>query len=419
MNPQFFERSSEYVIPDVSSLHKSVIESDLDKKKTTNEKVMKSDTFTDLTLKRKEAVKDFVNSELDFHIVSSETESELNKDFWIPVRELFEQVNIWGFKRFGETVFPLEFLLFWESLTEIPTTDIEEDKMYGVSYKNLELQKQTTMMTSSIPDVVKSLSELMDKNIVIPKDYKVLTENYKGLTEEYTDSISTAYDLMKPALDLYYESISQKKTELENKFKDLQKQWARFVIEIPDVDKYDVTELTNLYNEVVSTIMNHQSQMVEKLSKEVEWLSNGQIIEEIKMLSEDAFLPVRSSNFAACKDLKSPIDCIVPAGKNLLIKTNVAIAWDNTDYYMQLLSRSGLAYKSNIVVQAGVIDVDYRQNIGVLLQNNSNVDFEVKRGDRIAQYTYIKIIKDKSTVVSEFTIPLESNRVGGFGSTGK
>lgn len=141
--------------------------------------------------------------------------------------------------------------------------------------------------------------------------------------------------------------------------------------------------------------------------------------EEILCLEENAIIPTRATTYAACKDLFSPIDCIVPAGKNLLIKTNIAIAWNDPTYYMQLLSRSGLAYKNNIVVQAGVIDFDYRKNIGVLLQNNSDNDFVVNAGDRIAQYTYIKIVNNESSsIVSEFTIPLNSNRIGGFGSTG-
>ena len=141
-------------------------------------------------------------------------------------------------------------------------------------------------------------------------------------------------------------------------------------------------------------------------------------LEEVLKLSDFGIIPTRGSDFAACNDLYSPIDCVVKAHQNLLVKLDIAIAWNDPNYYMQLLSRSGIAYKNNVVVTAGVIDFDYRKNIGVLLQNNSDSDFEIKWGDRIAQYTYIKIVKQLTTVVTEFTIPLESNRNGGFGSTG-
>ena len=48
-------------------------------------------------------------------------------------------------------------------------------------------------------------------------------------------------------------------------------------------------------------------------------------------------------------------------------------------------ARSGLAAKNSIDVGAGVIDADYRGEVKVLLFNLSDVDFEVKAGDRIAQ----------------------------------
>lgn len=144
------------------------------------------------------------------------------------------------------------------------------------------------------------------------------------------------------------------------------------------------------------------------------------IVEEIIKLDPSAFLPSKGSKFSACNDLFSPIDTVIPANSNKLIKTNLAITWNNTDYYMQILSRSGNAYKKNLIVQAGVIDIDYRMgNIGVLLQNNSDVDIEIKRGMAIAQYAYFRIAKISSSEVNEFSFKLESNRDGGFGSTDK
>lgn len=141
--------------------------------------------------------------------------------------------------------------------------------------------------------------------------------------------------------------------------------------------------------------------------------------EEVKLLSEFAILPIRGTEDAACIDLFSPIDCVVPAHKNLLIKTDIALAWDNPNYYVQLLSRSGLCYKHNVVSQCGCIDIGYQKNIGVILQNNSDVDYEVKRGDRISQYTYLKIAQVESRIVEEFSIVINSSRSGGYGSTGR
>lgn len=162
--------------------------------------------------------------------------------------------------------------------------------------------------------------------------------------------------------------------------------------------------------------------LVEVLDR-VESKTNCNLInEEIILLTIDGVTGIEPSygtKFSACKDLFSPIDIVVPAGKRVLIMTNVAIAWDNDDYYMQLLSKSGIAWKKKTDVKAGVIDIDYRKNIGVILHNYSDVDFEIKAGDPIAQYIYLKSAEIKSKVVTEFTTEIDSDRIGGFGSTSK
>ena len=53
--------------------------------------------------------------------------------------------------------------------------------------------------------------------------------------------------------------------------------------------------------------------------------------------------------------------------------------------------RSGLAAKHGIDTMAGVIDADYRGQVGVILANLSDDDFQVKVGDRIAQLVVEKV----------------------------
>lgn len=53
--------------------------------------------------------------------------------------------------------------------------------------------------------------------------------------------------------------------------------------------------------------------------------------------------------------------------------------------------RSGLAAKHGIDTMAGVIDADYRGQVGVILANLSETDFEIKIGDRIAQLIVEKV----------------------------
>jgi len=78
--------------------------------------------------------------------------------------------------------------------------------------------------------------------------------------------------------------------------------------------------------------------------------------------------------------------------------------------------RSGLAWKHSIDVGAGVIDADYRGDVGVILFNLSDKDFEVKRGDRIAQLILERIAIAVVEEVDDLDVSVRG--AGGFGSTG-
>lgn len=78
--------------------------------------------------------------------------------------------------------------------------------------------------------------------------------------------------------------------------------------------------------------------------------------------------------------------------------------------------RSGLAWKHCIDVGAGVIDADYRGPVGVILFNHSDVDFEVKVGDRIAQLIIEVIMMPDVAEVEDLDATIRG--AGGFGSTG-
>lgn len=87
-------------------------------------------------------------------------------------------------------------------------------------------------------------------------------------------------------------------------------------------------------------------------------------------------------------------------------------------YEAQVRPRSGLAAKKGITVlnSPGTIDADYRGEIGVILVNLSNDDFEIQNGERIAQLVIAKHERAEWFEVTELS---ETSRgEGGFGSTG-
>lgn len=135
----------------------------------------------------------------------------------------------------------------------------------------------------------------------------------------------------------------------------------------------------------------------------------------IKKLSADATTPTRGSAFAAGYDLYASKPTTIPSRGKALVSTDLSIATPEGTYG-RIAPRSGLAAKNFIDTGAGVIDADYRGEVKVLLFNHSEVDFGVKKGDRVAQMVIERIYSPEIVEVDDLE---ESARgAGGFGSTG-
>ncbi|XP_078474947.1 deoxyuridine 5'-triphosphate nucleotidohydrolase, mitochondrial [Lampetra planeri] len=132
-------------------------------------------------------------------------------------------------------------------------------------------------------------------------------------------------------------------------------------------------------------------------------------------LSANAVAPYKASAKAAGFDLHSAYDYEIPPMDRLVVQTDIQIALPE-GCYGRIAPRSGLAAKHGIDVGAGVIDEDYRGNVGVVLFNFGKKPFVVKRGDRIAQLICEKIFYPQ---LEECTSLENTERgSGGFGSTG-
>jgi len=88
-----------------------------------------------------------------------------------------------------------------------------------------------------------------------------------------------------------------------------------------------------------------------------------------------------------------------------------------TDYYIQIASRSGLAFKHSVTAFHGIIDSDYTGVIQCLMFNNGCCEYTVKPGDRICQFIVSKYERSILCYTSSF-MKLEEGHEG-FGSTGK
>ena len=93
---------------------------------------------------------------------------------------------------------------------------------------------------------------------------------------------------------------------------------------------------------------------------------------DVKRLDNFYNLKQRSPGDAGF-DLYATEDCVIQPGEQKLIKTGISVSF-SPYYYLRIAPRSGLAYKQNIDVMAGVIDSSYRGEIGVILRNHSYPD---------------------------------------------
>ena len=135
----------------------------------------------------------------------------------------------------------------------------------------------------------------------------------------------------------------------------------------------------------------------------------------IKKLTYDAIIPTRGSGGAVGYDLYSTDEVIIPPTHRALIGTGVAIVLP-PGVYGRVAPRSGLTVKHGIQVGAGVVDPDYTGEVKVVLFNHGDKDFEVKRGERIAQ---LVLERCETPDVEEIGLLEETERgAGGFGSTG-
>ena len=138
---------------------------------------------------------------------------------------------------------------------------------------------------------------------------------------------------------------------------------------------------------------------------------------KIKLTDFNAQIPTKGSEHSAGYDLYSCCNALIYPQERMLIKTGIVLEIPE-GFYGRIAPRSGLALKNGIDVMAGVIDSDYRGEIGVILYNtDKNTPFHIKIGDRIAQLIIEKYYTFDLQQAEDLNV--SERGTGGFGSTGK
>lgn len=139
----------------------------------------------------------------------------------------------------------------------------------------------------------------------------------------------------------------------------------------------------------------------------------------IQLLDPDLPLPAVAHRGDAGVDLHAREDALlVHGGGRVLVPTGIAVAIPE-GHAGFVLPRSGLALKHGVTLvnAPGLIDAGYRGELKVVMINTDpTTDYEVKRGDRIAQL----VIQRVEEVAWQVVDSLEGfDRGGGFGHSGR
>ncbi len=158
----------------------------------------------------------------------------------------------------------------------------------------------------------------------------------------------------------------------------------------------------------------------------------------VEICREGAVLPRYANPGDAGMDVFAAQEVIIAPGETVVVPTGLKLAIPE-GYEIQVRPRSGLSLKTPIRIpnSPGTIDSGYRDELGIIVNNNSNIcswdkeqepytldekgskngAYIIRKGDRIAQIVLQVVPKMLLTKVASVK-EIGSNRGGGFGSTG-
>jgi len=129
-------------------------------------------------------------------------------------------------------------------------------------------------------------------------------------------------------------------------------------------------------------------------------------------------VPAYASDHAAGLDVVAAESLTLAPGQRHAVATGFAMAIPE-GYEVQVRPRSGLALKHGVTCAnaPGTIDADYRGELKIILVNHGNAQFEVRRGERIAQLVPAPVLQARFKMVD--LLDATARGSGGFGSTGR
>ena len=135
----------------------------------------------------------------------------------------------------------------------------------------------------------------------------------------------------------------------------------------------------------------------------------------------DAVLPERNHKETLTGDSGYDVtaveDTVIPAKGAAVVPVGLKLAYLPPGFWIRIESRSGLQFKHGLQAFNGIIDNQYRGDMGIRILNHSDNDYTAKKGDRVAQLVIYPLI----ALNSGFAEQVQETQRGekGFGSSGK
>ena len=136
---------------------------------------------------------------------------------------------------------------------------------------------------------------------------------------------------------------------------------------------------------------------------------------------DDAVLPAANNKEVETGDTGYDLTAVesrtIAPGSSDIIPVGLQLAYITPGYWFRIEPRSGLGFKHSLQPHLGVIDNEYRGDLGVKLYNFNDVDYKVKKGDRLAQLVVYRLFKP----IMKWADDVEETSRGdkGFGSSGR
>ena len=137
---------------------------------------------------------------------------------------------------------------------------------------------------------------------------------------------------------------------------------------------------------------------------------------KFKKTNDNAVIPSKNHDDDTGLDVTSIVDIVIPARGSAVVDVGLKFAFIDHGFWVKVEGRSGLGFKYGIIPHPGIIDQGYRGDAGIKLYNFTDKDYEVKAGDRIAQFV---VYKNYNIEVYEGDIIKSKRGESGFGSSGK